>query len=190
MALVGYARVSSVDQSVDIQIEQLKSAGCDKIFHEQRSGATAHRPQLQDCLTYVREGDVLVVTRLDRLARSIVDLRTMVDHLEAKGVAFRCIHQNIDTSDAAGRLMLSILGAFAEFELDIRKERQAEGIAKAKAEGKYRQKKKVTLEEILKLKAEGLGPAAIARRCKVGRTTVYRTAPGVWGLPIIDGDRA
>src|SRR5215469_9167925 len=120
MALVGYARVSSSGQSLDVQLTQLKSAGCEEVFAEKRTGGTTEgREQLELALKFVRRGDVFVVTRLDRLARSIVDLRKIIDRLQAKQVEFRCLQQgSLDTTKAEGRLLLNILASFAEFELE------------------------------------------------------------------------
>lgn len=177
MALVGYARVSSYGQSLDVQREQLKAAGCEKLFEEKRSGtSTVGRDQLDQALSYVREGDTFIVTRLDRLARSIVDLRQVIDSLTAKGVHFRALQQGeIDTASTTGRLMLNLLGAFAEFETDLRKERQREGIEKAKGEGRYKGRKpKVNAEDVRRLQAEGVRPTEIARRLSIGRASVYR----------------
>lgn len=176
MAVVGYARVSSAGQSLEIQQEQLAAAGCAKVFSEKRTGTTTEgREQLDLALSYVREGDVFVVTRLDRLARSLVDLRRTVDLLTAKGVGFRCIQQTIDTTSSEGRLMLNILASFAEFETDIRKERQRDGIAKAKEAGKYRGRPPfIDIAQIRALEATGLGPADIARQLGIGRASVYR----------------
>ena len=177
MPLVGYARVSSVGQSLDVQIEQLRAAGCEKIFAEKQSGrSTTGREQLAHALDYLREGDVFVVTRLDRLARSLVDLRQIVDRLTAKGVAFRALQQGaIDTTRSDGKLLLNILASCAEFETDIRKERQADGIAKAKAAGVYKgRKRQIDPAEIARLRSEGLGPSEIARRLRIGRASVYR----------------
>lgn len=177
MTQVGYARVSSTGQSLEIQEEQLRAAGCEKLFAEKRSGTSAEtRDQLQAALEWVREGDVLVVTRLDRLARSIVDLRRVIDRLTGKGVGFRCLQQGaIDTTTSEGRLMLNILGSFAEFEVEIRRERQADGIAKAKSEGRYRGRP-ATIDRatIAALETEGLGATAIAKRLGIGRASVYR----------------
>lgn len=173
---VGYARVSSNSQSLDVQREQLLAAGCERIFEEKRSGTTtAGRDKLEEALTYVQEGDVLVVCRLDRLARSLVDLRKIIDQLTAKGVGFRCLQQHIDTASSEGRLMLNILASFAEFDTDIRKERPADGIAKAKSEGRYRGRPaSIDVGKIAALEAEGLGPSAIAKRLGIGRPSVYR----------------
>lgn len=176
MSIVGYARVSSAGQSLDVQREQLLAAGAEQIFEEKRSGTTTDgREQLEAALRYVRKGDVFLVTRLDRLARSLVDLRRIVDMLTVKEVGFRCLQQHIDTTSSEGRLMLNLLGAFAEFETEIRKERQADGIAKAKAAGRYRGRpKSIDPEQIAALKAEGLGASAIAKRLGIGRASVYR----------------
>lgn len=130
-------------------------------------------------LCYVRMGDVFLVTRLDRLARSLVDLRRIVDMLTEKEVGFRCLQQHIDTTSSEGRLMLNLLGSFAEFETEIRKERQADGIAKAKAAGRYRGRpKSIDPEQIAALKAEGLGASAIAKKLGIGRASVYRAMSG------------
>lgn len=177
MSVVGYARVSSTSQSLDVQREQLVAAGCEKIFEEKVSGASVEgRDELSRALDYVREGDVFVVARLDRLARSMVDLRRIVDGLTAKGVGFRVLQQGaIDTTRSDGRLLLNILASFAEFELDIRKERQADGIAKAKEKGVYRgRKRSIDRAMIDSLTKDGLGPSAIAKRLGIGRASVYR----------------
>lgn len=177
MATVGYARVSSSGQSLDVQLDQLREAGCEKVFAEKVTGTTTEgRDALEEALSWVREGDVLVVTRLDRLARSIVDLRKIVDRLQTKGVGFRALQQGaIDTTRPEGRLMLNILGAFAEFETEIRKERQRDGIDKAKAAGRYKGRPKtINAGTIAALEAEGMGPTEIAARLGIGRASVYR----------------
>lgn len=177
MPLIGYARVSSSGQSLEVQRDQLLAAGCTRIFEEKRSGLSQDgRDQLALALDYVRDGDVLIVTRLDRLARSITDLRQIVDRLTAKEVGFRALQQgDLDTSTSNGRLMLNMLGAFAEFEADLRRERQREGIDKAKTNGIYKGRKpSVPVDEVRKLKAEGMAPTEIAKRLKVGRASVYR----------------
>jgi DNA invertase Pin-like site-specific DNA recombinase len=176
VAVVGYARVSSVGQSLEVQEDHLRQAGCERIFAEKRSGTTTEqREKLAEALAWVRDGDVLVITRLDRLARSVVDLRQIIDTLTAKSVGFRCLQQQIDTTSSEGRLMLGILAAFAEFETDIRKERQREGIEKAKQAGKYRGRPAtIDPQRIRELEDQGLGPADIARRLGVGRASIYR----------------
>ena len=139
MTVYGYARVSTTDQSLDIQIAALKAAGCEKIRSEKVSGTSTNgRQELKTLLEFIDAGDVLMVTRIDRLARSIGDLQDIVRALKAKGVALRATEQPIDTSTAAGKAFLDMLGVFAEFETNLRKERQMEGIAKAKAAGVYK----------------------------------------------------
>lgn len=175
--LVGYGRVSSSGQSLDNQLEALKAAGCEKVFAEKVSGrSTKDREQLAHALDFVREGDTLVVTRLDRLARSVTDLHRIVEKLTQKGAQFRCLNQSgVDTDSSTGKLMLSILGAVAQFENDIRRERQLEGIEKAKAAGKYRGRPaSIDPERVRMLRQEGMGAAQIAREMKIGRATVYR----------------
>lgn len=175
--LVGYARVSTIGQSLEVQLEALTAAGCEKVFSEKVSGrSTVGREQLGEALDFVRKGDTLVVTRLDRLARSVSDLFSILERMTAKGVAFRCLSQSgVDTDSSSGRLMLGILGAVAAFEADIRKERQAEGIAKAKEDGKYKGRPvSVDREKVLTLRAEGVRPSEIAERLKIGRASVYR----------------
>lgn len=177
MAVCGYGRVSSVGQSLDVQVEQLEAVPCDRIFTEKKSGTSiANRDALNEMMRYVREGDVVVVTRLDRLARSLTDLSKLIDELGAKGVGFRCLQQGaVDTTKPEGRLMLQLLGSFAEFETAIRKERQKEGIEIARAAGRYRGRpKSIDVERIEALEAEGLGPTAIAKRLGIGRASVYR----------------
>jgi DNA invertase Pin-like site-specific DNA recombinase len=175
--LVGYARVSSAGQSFELQEEALKAAGCEKVFAEKRSGtSTGGRDALVDALDFVREGDTLVVTRLDRLARSSQDLHNIIAGLTKKGAKFQCLQQaGVDTISGMGKLVLAILGAVAEFEGDIRKERQREGIEKAKAAGVYRGRKpSVDKSRVEDLRAKGLGPSAIAKELGIGRTSVYR----------------
>ncbi len=135
MATVGYARVSSSGQSLAVQLDKLSDAGCSEIFQEKRSGLTAQRPELKECLRFVRKGDVLVITRLDRLARSTLDLHKIVQELDDRGVGFRVLDQPIDTTTKEGRLMFSIIASIAQFETELRKERQMEGIEKAKENG-------------------------------------------------------
>ncbi|RYF31223.1 MAG: recombinase family protein [Comamonadaceae bacterium] len=176
MAVVGYARVSSSGQSLDVQAAALAAAGCDKIFSEKRSGTgQAGRVELERALDYVREGDVFVVTRIDRLARSVTDLHQLVGRLAAKGVGFRAVQQGeFDTTTSYGKLFLTILGGVAEFEAGIRRERQLEGIEKAKAAGVYRGRPvTVDREAIRALHREGIKPTAIRDRLRVSLSTVY-----------------
>ena len=177
MATVGYARVSSAGQCLELQEQQLREAGCERIFAEKRSGTTTDgREELASVLSWVRDGDVLIVTRLDRLARSMGDLRTIIDKLNAKKVGFRALQQGaIDTTSSSGRLMLNMLAAFAEFETDLRKERQREGIDKAKAAGIYRGRRPtIDVDVIRKLHADGVGATEIGKRLSVARASVYR----------------
>jgi DNA invertase Pin-like site-specific DNA recombinase len=175
--IVGYARVSSSGQNLEVQNDQLAAAGCDKIFAEKRSGRTTDgRDALADAIDFVREGDVLALTRLDRLARSVIDLHHIVIRLEGKGCGLRVLQQSgIDTTTSTGKLTLSIVGAVAEFEADIRKERQRDGIDRAKANGVYRGRKpSIDADRIGLLMAAGMTPAAIAREMGVGRASIYR----------------
>jgi DNA invertase Pin-like site-specific DNA recombinase len=176
MSNVGYARVSSAGQDLDIQLAALKAAGCDVIRTEKVSGtSTEGRTELQTVLAFLRRGDTLMVTKIDRLARSIADLSNIARELNSKGVALKATHQPIDTSSAAGKAFLGMLGAFAEFETNIRRERQLEGIAAAKKAGVYKGRPAtIRAEDIAKLKAEGLGASEIAKRLKIGRASVYR----------------
>jgi DNA invertase Pin-like site-specific DNA recombinase len=179
--VIGYARVSSSGQDLDIQLVALKAAGCDVIRSEKVGGSsTSGRAELRNLLDFIRRGDTLIVTRIDRLARSIADLATIVRELEAKGAALKATEQPIDTSTAAGRAFLQMLGVFAEFETAIRKERQMEGISAAKAAGVYKGRPpSINPDDVAALKAEGLGATEIAKRLKIGRASVYRVLEGV-----------
>lgn len=177
MAAIGYARVSSTGQSLDVQQAELQAAGCDKVFAEKKSGRTrADREQLELALDYLRDGDAFVVTRLDRLARSTGDLHQIVDRVTAKGATFRVLQQGgIDTSTSTGKLLLGVLAVIAEFEADIRAERQRDGIEAAKAKGVYKGRKPSLPEaEIRAALAAGERPAALAKRLGVARSSVYR----------------
>jgi len=175
--LVGYARVSSVGQSLDIQQDALVAAGCEKVFAEKMSGTSIDgRDALADALDFVREGDTLIVTRLDRLARSVGDLFKIVERLTEKKVAFRCLQQSgVDTDTSTGRLTLAILGAVAAFETDIRRERQLEGIAKAKQRGVYKGRRAtIDAAQVREMYAAGVGGSEIAAQLGIGRASVYR----------------
>lgn len=176
MSLIGYARVSSTDQDTSIQREALERAGCKVIRTEKASGTSRDgREELTLCLQLLDAGDTLVVTRIDRLARSVADLEGIVREIAAKGAHLRATEQPVDTGTPAGKAFLQMLGVFAEFETALRKERQMEGIAKAKAAGVYKGRKAtVPVEEIKALKEAGVTPSEIGRRLKVGRTSVYR----------------
>ena len=176
--LVGYARTSTVDQEAgfEAQLKELRAVGCEEIFQEQVS-SVAERKELATALQFIRKGDTLVVTKLDRLARSIRHLLDIVDAIHAKGAALRILGMSIDTSNAAGQLMLTMFGGIAEFERNNMLERQKEGIAKAKSEGKFKGRKataRAKSDQILKLRAEGIKPAEIAHRLEIGRASVYR----------------
>ncbi|PYF13159.1 DNA invertase Pin-like site-specific DNA recombinase [Rhodobacter viridis] len=178
--LIGYARTSTLDQKagLDAQRRDLDAVGCKRIFVEQVSSVdVVSRAQLAEALAFAREGDTLVVTKLDRLARSVAHLVGILGQLEAKGVALRILSMGIDTATPTGKLMLTILGGVAEFEREIMLERQREGIAKAKAEGKYKGRAptaRAKADEVLRLHAEGIGGTEIAKRLGIGRASVYR----------------
>lgn len=174
--IIGYARASSEDQDCTIQVDALKSAGCLTVRSEKASGTSLQgRQELQIILDFLREGDTLMVTRIDRLARSVQDLEAIVGVIRAKGAHLQATEQPIDTSTAAGVAFLQMLGVFAQFETALRKERQMEGIAKAKAAGVYKGRKpSVPIEDVRRLKAEGVSPTEIAKRLGIGRASVYR----------------
>jgi DNA invertase Pin-like site-specific DNA recombinase len=175
--IVGYARVSSAGQSLEVQEELLRAGGCDKLFSEKQSGrSTRGREALAAALEFVREGDTFVVTRLDRLARSVVDLHQLIERLAAKGCGLRVTQQaGIDTTTSAGKLTLAVLAAVAEFETEIRKERQRDGIAKARERGVYKGRTpSINYGDVLRLREAGLGASEIARQLGIGRASVYR----------------
>ncbi|WP_343528649.1 recombinase family protein [Sphingomonas sp.] len=174
--IIGYARVSTDDQNCEIQEATLRAAGCTIVRSEQRSGTTVEgRVELDTILSFIRSGDTLMVTRIDRLARSVADLEKIVAMLKERGAFLRATEQPIDTSTPAGVAFLQMLGVFAQFETAIRKERQMEGIAKAKAAGVYKGRKpSVDITAINALRAEGIGATEIAKRLGIGRASVYR----------------
>jgi len=176
MARIGYARVSSVGQSLAVQLDKLTP--CDKIYQEKRSGATSQRPSLAACLDDVREGDTLVVTHLDRLARSTLHLCQIAEVLQRKGVDLRVLDQQISTADATGRLLFNMLGAIAQFETEIRAERQRDGIEHAKARGvPFGRHKALTQSQIAALHAErrqGTPIRTLMRDFRISKATVYR----------------
>jgi DNA invertase Pin-like site-specific DNA recombinase len=175
----GYARVSSTGQDLAVQLEKL--AGCDKVFKEKRSGVDTGRPELKRCLDYLREGDTLLVTKIDRLARSTSDLYRIISVLAEKGVAFKVVDDpSIDTTSRTGKLVMGILALIAEFENDIRRERQMDGIAKAKERGVHR-KRELTVEKIAEIKSLRANRATvpeIIRRVGLSKATVYRALAG------------
>ena len=176
MTVIGYARVSTTDQNLELQESALRAAGCDVIRSEKRSGTTtAGRDELRTVLDFLRKGDTLMVTRIDRLARSIGDLQDIVRAVRAKGASLKAIDQPIDTSTAAGKCFLDMLGVFAEFETNLRRERQLEGVASAKARGVYKGRKaSIDPVKVRQMKAEGKGASAIAKALRIGRASVYR----------------
>lgn len=175
---IGYARTSTADQlaGFESQIKELESAGCEKIFSEQVS-SVATRPQLQSAIEFVREGDRLIVTKIDRLARSVSDLLTIINTLERKKVAIRILNLGMDTETPTGKLMLTVLAGVAQFEREIMLERQREGVAKAKAAGKYKGRKPIASDlqqEVIRLVANGKSKVNIAKELGIGEATVYR----------------
>ncbi len=178
--LIGYARTSTLDQkaSIEAQLGELQQAGCEKVFAEQVSSVdVVKREQLALALDFIREGDCLMVAKLDRLARSVAHLLSIVDHLNRKGASLRVLNLSIDTSTPTGKLTPTMLGGIAQFEREIMLERQREGIAKARAEGKYKGRKataRAKEADVLRLKAQGLGATEIAKKLGLGRASVYR----------------
>ncbi|UDL87273.1 recombinase family protein [Mesorhizobium sp. PAMC28654] len=177
--LVGYARTSTTDQKagLEAQLRDLNAAGCAKVFQEQISSVATKRPELERCLDYVREGDTMIVTKLDRLARSVADLVAITEHLKAKGAGLRILAISLDTGTPTGKLMLNLLGSIAEFERGLMLERQREGIAKARAEGKYKGRAptaKRKAADVIRLKGEGKTADAIAAELDIGRASVFR----------------
>lgn len=176
MAIYGYARVSTTDQDLETQVEKLVSAGCGIVREEKMSGTTREgRAELETLLEFLRSGDVLMVTKVDRLARSVGDLQEIVKIIKTKGASLKATDQPIDTGTAAGKCFLDMLGVFAEFETNLRRERQMEGIAKAKAMGVYEGRKaSIDPAEVRRLAEGGTGATKIAQQLKIGRASVYR----------------
>ena len=180
MALYGYVRVSTTEQDLTIQQNALRAAVCQVVRAEKKTGTKREgRTELNLLLEFLRDGDTLVVTRIDRLARSMKDLQDIVHDLQGRGVALKATEQPIDTGSAAGKAFLDMLGVFAEFETNLRRERQIEGIAAAKARGVYKGRPAtINPAEVKRLhREEKLGPAAIARRLGVARSSIYRVVP-------------
>ena len=178
--LIGYARTSTLEQiaGLEAQKDALKVIGCERLWEEQAS-SVGHREALAEALGFVRTGDVLIVTKLDRLARSVRHLGEIIDELEAKGVGLRVLDLGLDTTNATGKLMLNVLGAVAQFEREMMLERQREGIAKAKAEGRYKGRKptaKLKAAEVKQLLADGLTKREIASRLGISERSVFRVA--------------
>ena len=176
MSVIGYKRVSTVDQN----LERQDLGDVDKVFEEKLSGKSASdRPALQDLIGYARDGDIVVVHSIDRLARDLRDLQDIIQKLNDKGVAIRFLSERLtfsaDADDAFARLQLQMMGAFAEFERNIIRKRQAEGIAVAKAKGVYKGgKKRIDRDKVHKLKADGLSTYKIADAMGVSRMSVHR----------------
>jgi DNA invertase Pin-like site-specific DNA recombinase len=180
MARIGYARTSTTDQNLAAQIAALKAAGCEVIREEQKSGAALEgRSQLITILDFIHAGETLVVTRIDRLARSLRDLQVIVDRLNSKGAHLLATEQPVDTAIAAGKAFFDMLGVFAEFETNLRRERQAEGIAAAKKRGVYKGRPpQIDRAEIRHRLQQGHGPTKIARDLGISRGTVYQVRRG------------
>ncbi len=178
MSLVGYARVSSKDQNLDVQLDMLKNYGCNKIFSEKATGTDSQRPELKACLKYLREGDTLVITRLDRLARSQIHLGQIAEQLNKDKISFVVTEQKIDTTNPQGKLMFHMIGAFAEFETGLRKERQREGIKRAVDNGVRFGREQKFNEEIVKNimadKKNGISYKEIMKKYDISKASYYR----------------
>jgi DNA invertase Pin-like site-specific DNA recombinase len=178
MAIVGYARVSSVGQSLDVQKSKLEAYGCEKLFKEKLTGTTANRPQLQKMLEYVRDGDSVVITKLDRLARSTFHLTEIANGLKQKGVELIVLDQNIDTNTSTGRLLFNLLASISEFETEIRKERQLDGINMARDKGvRFGRKPKLTsteVDEMRQQRHDGLLIRELMDKYNLSKASVYR----------------
>lgn len=178
MALVGYARVSSIDQDFNIQVDALKKAGCKKVFAEKKSGTSKNdRQAFHECMEYIREDDILVVTRIDRLTRSILDLQNLLLDLKEKKIHLKALEQPVDTSNASGKFFLDMLGVFAEFETNLRRERQLEGIERAKKAGVYKGRKPTARNmsnDVMQLINQGYTRKAIAKKLNIGIASIYR----------------
>jgi DNA invertase Pin-like site-specific DNA recombinase len=177
--LIGYARTSTIEQEAGLaaQVVELEVAGCSKVFAEQVSSVDARRPQREEVLRYLRDGDTFIVTRPDRLARSTTDLLNTVQGLTERGVAVRILSMDVDTSTATGKLLLTLMAAIAAFERDLMLERQRHGIAAAKAAGKYKGRKptaRALSDQVLLLSAAGKGASEVAKAVGVSRASVYR----------------
>lgn len=176
--IIGYARTSTLEQEagLEAQVRDLTAAGCERLFTEQVS-SVAQRQQLEAVIDFAREGDVLVVTKLDRLARSMLDLMSIKARLDAKRIGLRILAMNLDTSSPTGALMMNVLGSVAQFEREMMLERQREGIAKAKAEGKYKGRAPVArmkADQVRELKAQGLAVSDIADRLGISVRSTWR----------------
>ena len=178
-AIIGYARTSTADQKagLEAQCAELEAAGCDKVYSEQVSSVAKGRPKLEAALDYVRDGDVLMVTKLDRLARSVADMVKITEQLTAKGVTLRILAMNLDTSTPTGKLLMNLMGSVAEFEREIMLERQREGVSKAKAAGKYTGRQPTARKkagDVIRLKKAGSKADEIAAELEISRASVFR----------------
>lgn len=175
--IFGYARVSATDQDLSIQREALRKAGAKTIREEKKSGTSRKgRTELQTLMDFMRKGDILLVTRIDRLARSLRDLQNIIFELKQRGVVLKATDQPIDTGSPAGKAFTDMLGVFAEFETNLRRERQMEGIAKAKERGVYKGRKlSIDRSRVSELRSKGLGASEIAKEIGCSRASVYRT---------------
>lgn len=176
---IGYARVSTEDQHLHLQIDALKKAGCEKIFKDEMSGAKTERPGLREALEFVRQGDTLVVWRLDRLGRSLKDLIARVEELKQRHVDFRSLNENIDTSNSGGKLMFHIFSALAEFERDLIRERTMAGLTAARARGRFGGRPRIMPAEKIQMAASLMQSPNVSIKdiCKnlgISRTTLYR----------------
>lgn len=180
---VGYARVSTKDQNTDLQIDELKKAGCEKIFEEQASGAQRNRPQLTAALNFVRAGDTLVVWKLDRLARSLKQLIETIENLHERNIDFITIRDNIDTSTAIGKYFFHSIGALSEFERAMIKDRTNAGLAAARAKGNFGGRPRALNADDLEaasalLQSGKLSVTQVSKRLKISLATLYRYFPG------------
>lgn len=185
---IGYARVSTEDQRMDLQRDALTAAGCEKIFTDTASGAKAARPGLAEALAFARKGDVLVVWRLDRLGRSLPELVKVVGELEAAGVGFESITERIETSSAAGRLVFHVFAALAEFERRLIVERTHAGLEAARARGRKGGRPALSPEKVAAIQAMAAGNRSVSEICKalkIGRSTLYKYAPGMKAAPAV-----
>ena len=188
---IGYARVSTDDQRMDLQRDALTAAGCEKVFTDTASGAKAARPGLAEALAFARKGDVLVVWRLDRLGRSLPELVKVVGELEAAGVGFESVTERIETNSAAGRLVFHVFAALAEFERRLIVERTHAGLEAARARGRKGGRPALPPEKVAAIQAMAAGNRSVSEICKalkIGRSTLYKYAPGMKAAPVV-GDK-
>ena len=193
---IGYARTSTLDQKAGLEAQErdLAAAQCEKVFTEQVSSVDEKaRAKLAEVLDFLREGDTLIVTKLDRLARSVTHLHTILAQITAKGANLKILSMGIDTATPTGKLLLTIMGGVAEFEREVMLERQREGIAKAKADGKYKGRKptaQAKAAEVTAMAAEGIGATEIAKRLGIGRASVYRVLERQDGAEAVETSEA